>query len=137
PVGDVWRPQMREALQTGEMVRQDVALGIPIVVRGRVIGVIDAKKPDGLTWTADEIEMITNLSEQLNVALDSARLYQETQRRESEQRLIGEVTSEMRRTLDIESMLQTAIREIGDALNLARVEVRMGQVEPQGGEGVQ
>jgi GAF domain-containing protein len=119
------------------MARDDVSLGIPIVVRGRAIGVIDAKKPDGAAWTADEVELMTNLAEQLNVALDSARLYQETQRRESEQRLIGEVTAEMRRTLDVDSMLQAAIREIGDALNLARVEVRMGPAEHRVEEEVQ
>ncbi len=100
---------------------------VPIKVRDEVIGVIDAHKPQGAgRWTADEIDVLETLTDQLGVALDSARLYQETQRRASRERLIGEVTARVRETLDVDAVLQTAIREVGEALGLAEVEVRMG-----------
>ncbi len=67
------------------------------------------------------------LADQLSLALDSARLYEDTQRRAARDRLMGEVTTRMRETLDMDVVLQTAIRDIGQALNLAEVEVRMGQ----------
>jgi hypothetical protein len=60
------------------------------------------------------------------VALESAQLFEETQRRASRERLIGEVTARVRETLDMDTVLQTAIREVGEALGLAEVEVRMG-----------
>lgn len=124
--GEVWRPHMDSVLKTGEIVRSNTEIGIPIQVRDQVIGVIDARKPDGATWSEQEIELITTLAQELNDALDNARLYQDTQRREAEQRLISEMAVEVRRSLDVDTVLQTAIREIGEALNLAEVEVRMG-----------
>ena len=42
-------------------------------------------------------------------------------------RMFGEATTRMRETLDMDAVLQTAIREIGEALGIAEVEVRMGQ----------
>ena len=39
---------------------------------------------------------------------------------------MGEVAARMRETLDLDTVLQTAIREIGQALGIAEVEVRMG-----------
>lgn len=136
--GEEWRPNMDSVLKTGEIVRSNAEIGIPLQVRDQVIGVIDARKPDGTTWSEQEIELITTLTQELNDALDNARLYQDTQRREAEQRLIGEVTVEVRRSLDVDTVLQTAIREIGEALNLAEVEVRMrGQTVSTSGDTIQ
>ncbi len=104
---------------------QASALTLPIRVRNQVIGRLDARKPDGSTWLPQEVELLETLTRELNDALENARLYQDTQRREAEQRLIGEVAAEVRRTLDVDTVLQTAIREIGKALSLSQVEVRL------------
>jgi len=39
--------------------------------------------------------------------------------------LTAAVTARMRETLDIDTVLQTAIREIGDAMGITEVEVRL------------
>jgi len=98
----------------------------PIQVRGQVIGAIDAYKRDGTgAWTPQQIEVIEALAEQLGNALESARLYQETQRRAVRERLIGDVATRMRETLDMETVMQTTVREVREALDLAEVELRM------------
>ncbi|MBN1580596.1 MAG: GAF domain-containing protein [Anaerolineae bacterium] len=103
-------------------------LDIPIRVRGQVIGTIQARKPDpGGEWAADESETIETLAEQLSTALEGARLYQDTQQRAAREQVIGEVTGRIRESLDMDTILQTAIREIGEALNIAEVEVQMGR----------
>ncbi|MBN1954311.1 MAG: GAF domain-containing protein [Anaerolineae bacterium] len=99
----------------------------PIKVRDEVVGVIDARKPQGSgRWTAEELEVLETLTDQLGVALDGARLYQETQRRVVQERLTAEVTARMRQTLDVDAVLRTAVQEMGAALGLGKVEVRMG-----------
>jgi GAF domain-containing protein len=128
PAGEAWTPQMKTALESGQVVSgQDAtAVAIPIKVRGRVVGVIDGKKPDGRgQWTDEEIALMQTLAEQSAVALESARLYQDSQRRAAQERLMGEIAAHMRETLDADTVLRTAIREIGEALDLAEVEVRM------------
>ena len=102
-------------------------LDIPISVRGHIIGTIRAHKTEsGEEWTEEESNLMKSMAEQLNLALESARLLEDTQRRAIQEQLTAEVTSRMRETLDIDTILQTAAREMRRALNLSEVEVRMG-----------
>jgi GAF domain-containing protein len=143
--GRIWRPEMALAVERDQTVVQgpdphDAAgsgvAAVPIRIRDQIVGVIDARKREqGGRWSTEEVQLLETLVARLGEALDGARLYQETQRREAEQRLIGEVTAEMRRTLDVDAVLQAAIREIGDALDFAQVEVRMGRGASQDREG--
>jgi len=127
PADGVWRPSMQTALKTGQATPDEEEVGIPIKVRGQIVGVIDACKPDGTgEWSAEEISLMETLAQQLGLALDSARLYQQTQRRASRERLTSEVTTRMRETLDMDTILQTAVREMREALGLAEVEIHMG-----------
>ncbi len=131
---DVWRPEMKEALRTGQLVPgQDATstLAIPIKVRNQVVGVIDGRKPDGTEWTPEEITLLAAMTDQLNVALESAQLYQDSQRRAAREQLVGEVTARMRETLDIERILHTAAGELRSRLGLERLVVRLGTPEEQ------
>jgi GAF domain-containing protein/HAMP domain-containing protein len=128
PAGDLERPEMKMALRTGEIMPdpEKKRLAIPIKVRDQVIGVVDGRKPDGGgAWTAEEIEVLQTLTDQLSLALESARLYADTQRRAAREQIVGEVTSRMRETLQMETVLNTAVREIGEALGLAALDVRL------------
>ena len=141
PADGRWRPEMRQAVREGQPVvgRDGVAatMAIPLKVRERVIGVLDARKPaGGGDWTPEEAELLQTLVEQLGIALDGARLYQDMQRRAFEDRLVGEITARMRQTLDADAVLQTAIREIGQALGVASVEIRLGGDLAGDGEGI-
>jgi GAF domain-containing protein len=110
------------------------AMAVPLKVRGQVIGVLDAYKPAGTSeWTEDEVSLFRALVDQLGMALESARLYQDAQRRALEDRLVGDVTARLRATLDVDAVLQTAVREMGSALAIDRVELRLRS--PQSGDG--
>jgi GAF domain-containing protein/HAMP domain-containing protein len=101
-------------------------LDIPITVHDQVIGTVRARKPEGTgEWTENEADLVRTLVDQLGLALESARLYQDTQRRAARERLTAEIAGRVRETLDIDIVLQTAVREISEALSAAEVEVRM------------
>jgi len=135
PAGDLWQPEMKTALQTGSTthdVQETQRLAVPVKVRGEVIGVIDFSKPAGdSVWTDEEIALVESMTEQLGVALDSARLYQDTQRRAARERVIGEVTGRIRETLDMETMLRTAAEQMRQALDLDALVVRLAAPEPK------
>jgi GAF domain-containing protein len=130
PAGDLWEPRMEAALKTGEITPGDgdgADLAIPIKVRGQVIGVIDARKPeDAGEWTAEEVALIQTLTEQLGVALESARLYQDARRRAVREQLTREITDKMRRVTDVEGIVQAAVDELFSALGTSRAFVRLG-----------
>jgi GAF domain-containing protein len=127
--GKVWHPEMELALQTGKTARgggDATSLAIPIRVGGQVIGVIDARKPSGSdAWTATDVAMMEALTEQLGVALESARLYEDTRRLAVRDRLVSQVTSRMRESLDIQRVLETAADELYQAFGLDKVVIRM------------
>jgi GAF domain-containing protein len=89
--------------------------------------VIDARKPeDAGEWTAEEVALIQTLTEQLGVALESARLYQDAQRRAVRERLTREITDKVRRVTDVEGIVQAAVDELFSALGTSRAFVRLG-----------
>lgn len=99
---------------------------MPIKIRGKVVGYIDAHKPKNRAWTASEKELLRILASRLETAMDSARLYQDSQERAERERIIGETSARMRETLDIESVLETAARELRNTLGIATAEVWIG-----------
>jgi GAF domain-containing protein len=122
-------------IPAGSTPEEVAKLAIPIKIRNNVIGVLQAVKPRGAPiWTADEQAMLAIITEQIGISLDSARLYHETQMRAETERIIGETSTRMRETLDIETVLRTAARELRAALNLAEVEIRMGNQPAKPGE---
>lgn len=138
PAQGEWQPEMIKAAQTGVPTHRDgetrgedgVGLAMPIKVREQVIGVVNFRKREGDgPWATAEVTLLETLVEQLGTALESARLYQDTQRRAIRERLTGEITSRMRSTLDVETILQTATDEIYQALGLDRVTVRLTTAE--------
>jgi len=110
-------------------------LTLPIRVHGHVIGTVNAHKPDGSDeWTPEDVTLMETMAEQLGAALESARLYKDTQRRAAREQLTSEVTARIRASLDIETVLRNATREIAQALGLAALDVRLGTEPEDGGE---
>jgi GAF domain-containing protein len=101
------------------------ALVAPIMLRGQPIGALGFRG-EVRQWSDDDIALAEAIAEQLALAADNLRLLDETQRRAARERLTGEVTARMRETLDVDTVLQTAAREMREALGLEEVEVRMG-----------
>jgi GAF domain-containing protein len=98
---------------------------IPISVRGQTIGSIDIIRGEKDEWSEDEAHILETISEQLGVAIDSARLFQETQTRAITERIISELSSEIRETLDINTILKTTANRVRHTLNLPEVTIRL------------
>ncbi len=119
-------PEMRQVAHAkkSQVIKDDHSetLLLPIAVRDQVVGVINLTRElsselisgaEGHPgWSEDEISLLENLTEQMGLALDSARLYQNTRRLALREQMTSDVTSHIRETLDIETVLKTAVQEI-------------------------
>ena len=86
---------------------------IPLKLRGdQVIGNISLST-EQTDFSADEKEFIEAISNQAALALESARLLDEANKRVERERAIRDLTTEFSRALDFESLLQTIVEEIG------------------------
>ncbi len=90
---------------------------VPIKLRGQVIGALNIKSSEkGRSWTRDEINLTETVSERLSLALENARLIQESQSRAAKEQVIGEVTSKIGSSINLKNILQTAVEELGHAM---------------------
>lgn len=86
---------------------------IPLKLRGdQVIGNISLSTEQA-DFSPDEKEFIEAISNQAALALESARLLDEANKRVERERAIRELTTEFARALDFESLLHTIVEEIG------------------------
>lgn len=98
----------------------------PLSIRGRFAGLVEARKPAGRgDWTDAEREFMETVIEQLGPALESARLYEDTQSRAARDRLLADVTARTRETLELDTVLRTAADEIYVALGLREVVIHL------------
>ncbi|MCX7681907.1 MAG: GAF domain-containing protein, partial [Anaerolineae bacterium] len=128
PVGEQWSQEMELAFRSGETVTAEgsAKVAIPVKIRGRVVGVIEAHRGgEAEGWTSEQITLLETLADQLGEALENARLYQEAQRRAVRERLTREITDRMRRAASIEGIIQTAVDELFGLLGPSRTFVRL------------
>ncbi len=103
-------------------------LGIPMISKGELIGVVALEKWQARFYTQEQIQLATTFASQAAVALDHARLYEESLRRASEldersQRLafLYHFSSSLSGLLDAGQILELTARELHRALNAQRV----------------
>jgi len=66
------------------------------------------------------------VADQMALAIENARLFEQTQSRAARERLIRGITDRIRGAVDVESILQTTVQEIGKALGASHGLVRLG-----------
>ncbi len=96
---------------------------IPIKIREKIIGYIDARKPKNRIWTASEKELLDILTSRLETSLDNARLHQDSQEKARREQIIAETSQHVRARLDIEGVLETAARELRKNLDVEKAEI--------------
>ena len=111
---------------------QSICVFMPINLRERVIGVIevafDKRRKDRIS--DDEVQMLSAFMDQAAVALENVRLCDQVQRRAQREHRIYEIANRLRRSPDISTILQTAVDELGQALQVDRAMVRL-RVKPR------
>ena len=134
PASNEMEANMKHALLEGESVLSpdQKTLNMPIIVRGQTIATMRLVKPsDAGLWTLNEIEDIERLSAQLSNTLDSARLYQEAQRRAARERTISEMATNIGASIEMETILRTAVSELGRQINGAKVAIELSSEAEQ------
>ena len=84
-------------------------------------------------FTAERVRPFVVLAGQAAVALESQRLLIEAERRARREQIIREITAKMRASTDLDTILNTAVRELNTALGTSRTFVHLGTgPEPRG-----
>lgn len=86
---------------------------IPVALRGQRIGQLSlTRKYNESPWTEAEQEMADKISIQVALAIENARLLEESQRRALREQTVNDLSSRFSRSLDVDTLLQNAVREL-------------------------
>jgi GAF domain-containing protein len=110
------RESMKAAAKTDtlSLEKESASIAIPIRLRGQTIGVLDVRSKRGQRqWKQDEITMLEAAAERAALALETARLVDSAQRRAARERAIGDISAKIGAVSNLESILQTAVEELG------------------------
>ena len=113
------REAAKPAVQTGSLSldKASATIAVPIKFRGQTIGVLDVRSKNGQRfWKQDEIAMLEAAAERTALALENARLVENAQRRAARERAIGDISTRIGAVSNLESILQTAVEELGRKL---------------------
>jgi len=110
--------------------KNEKAVKIPLSLRGKAIGAISLeRKTSDSSWSDAEIEMLGRISTQIVLAVENARLLEDSQKRAAREQTVNEFSSNFSRSLDVETLLQNAIREIHRLPQVSEVSVLIKPAE--------
>ena len=128
-----WVVRTREPLWIGDMEKERdtlpvkaIALGaptrslmvLPLVVRDKIVGVMSAQSYEPYAFDEGHRRLFSDIASQVAIAVENARLFEETRRRLTETRLLQEVMQAAASTLDFDEVLVRTIQTLHRTLNI-------------------
>ena len=116
---------LRDTLAKGKSVMlplnrldpNSATLAVPLKLRNQVIGVLNIQFNSQMV-SGDTINLMEEAANRLANALENARLFSETQKAAERERTVSQITSKIRSTNDPKEMIQIALNELKQTLQL-------------------
>jgi GAF domain-containing protein len=106
----------------------------PITLRQENIGLVEAgfNKDAQASIEDSQIRLLRAFIDQTALALDNAQRYEASQKAARREALIKKITTKVRASTDLDNILQTTVKEIGNAIGGKRTYVHL--TSPKNGE---
>jgi len=121
---------VEEALQKLGLVSSGLLaqcwLAVPMLVGEKVVGVItiqDYETPDA--YNNSHVELLSTIASHAAIVVENARLYAEMKQQAQRAALTNRISQAVRRTLDVSEVFETAVRELGQHLEVDRCSLFM------------
>ncbi|MEK6769540.1 MAG: ATP-binding protein [Gemmatimonadota bacterium] len=102
------------------------AIMLPLVAKGRCVGALGVDNPRGNRAFGDgDVEVLRDLATYTALLFDSVQAVEELAQRERRAALLNAVSSRIRQSLELQVILDSAVRELGTALAVSRCFVRL------------
>jgi sigma-B regulation protein RsbU (phosphoserine phosphatase) len=107
-VNDVRRSE--SYIEALPQVRSELA--VPLIIKNRVIGVIDIEAPQPNYFTEEHARLLMVVAARIAIGIENARLYTRTSRQAKTLQLLNEISQELTSILNVDELL----RRIGELL---------------------
>jgi GAF domain-containing protein len=95
-------------------------------LRGQTIGALGFRRDEAGDWTADDVAVVQAVVEQVALTLENMRLFEEARGHARREQIIREITTKMRDSTDLDTILQTTVQELAEVLGASRTFVQLG-----------
>jgi GAF domain-containing protein len=107
-------------------------LVIPLLLRGTKIGDIKlGRKGNTATWTDEERQFANEIATQTALAVDSIRLLEDSQFQAVKEQTIGEMTTRLSQTTDLDTLLKLIVQELHRLPGVTESAIFLGNTENQ------
>jgi GAF domain-containing protein/HAMP domain-containing protein len=125
PLDGTETPEQPDGKKDGKIAlnseRQTVS--VPIILRGETIGTLSVQVPKQERVKTDQMDLIRAVADRVALSAENARLFEETTRRAERERIVSDITTKIRSSIDPQEMIKTAVEELQRALGATRVEI--------------
>ena len=115
--------ELRYEVGDEEAHKTDNELEVPLAIRDGVIGEI--KLDTDNEWTPEQRNLIEAVAAQASLALENARLLEESQSTATSERLISEISGKIWSSATMDGILRTAVQELGRALDASEATIEL------------
>lgn len=103
----------------------------PIKLRNEVIGILNVTAEGERDWEQDEIDITEAVAERVALAVENVRLLEASQSQASRERTISAVTARISTSVNLRSILQTAVEELGRIIPGSDVVIQLGKEDKE------
>ncbi|GAB4529427.1 MAG: hypothetical protein OHK0046_49300 [Anaerolineae bacterium] len=128
-----WTTTLQEAMQHNHLVQAQhddrQVISVPLQVRGHVIGAMEFELDEDYDFAPEDLDLVQSISERFGLAMENARLVDESQRAAEREALVNEISTRLQSFNNIESMVTDAAQTLHNVLKAERVSIRLGTPE--------
>jgi GAF domain-containing protein/HAMP domain-containing protein len=110
-----------------ETMENDNSLAVPIRLRGQTLGTLNLQF-QGTEVPQETLRLVDEAANRLALALENARLVQDSQRLAMRERQINVISAQAQRSTDLETLLQNTVQELGNTLRVPKTFIQVGLI---------
>jgi GAF domain-containing protein len=114
-----------------KLENEENLLQIPVTLRGQKIGLISIARKDNTPWSQFDRDMVQEVAYQTGLALENMRLIEEANQRSQQEQTVSELALRFSQVMDVDTLLQTAARELGQLPDVLEASVYIGDIPAQ------
>ncbi len=129
-VADIALKRMKTKAPEGDPAA--TLLFVPLLLGDRIIGVMSVQSYQYNAYTERDVALMNSMANHLAVAIQNARLYRQAQIRARRETILREVTTQIRRATDVDSVMRISAEQVSRALG-RRAFVQLRDERPHSG----
>jgi GAF domain-containing protein/HAMP domain-containing protein len=106
-------------------------LNTAITLRGHKIGNISISRKEDAAWNKTDEDFVLEVANQIGLAIDNIRLLEEATQRAKQEQIVGKLATRFGQSLDLDTLLQTAARELGQLPDVEEASVFISETAPE------